>query len=79
MKVKDAILNVGGLTNNASMENGEIIRQYPKNEYKTTYFNVAKAMADDPRDNLLLQDRDRIIIHSIWRKNLKKAFSLREM
>jgi len=72
MKVKDAILNAGGLTSNASMEDGEIIRQYPNNEYKTTYFNIARAMADDPRDNLLLQDKDKIIIHSIWEKNPKK-------
>lgn len=73
MKVKDAILNAGGLTTSASMESGEIIRQYAKNEYRTTYFNVAKAMAEDPRDNLPLQDRDRIIIHSIWEKNPKNS------
>ncbi|MDP2853029.1 MAG: SLBB domain-containing protein [Smithellaceae bacterium] len=73
MKVKDAILNAGGLTINASLENGEIIRQYANNEYRTTYFNVARAMADDPRDNLLLQDRDQIIIHSIWEKNPKRS------
>jgi polysaccharide biosynthesis/export protein len=73
MKIKDAILNAGGLTSNASGENGEIIRQYAKNEFKTTYFNVTKAMADDPRDNLLLQDRDQIIIHSIWEKNPKRS------
>lgn len=72
MKVKDAILNAGGLTGNASMENGEIIRQLPNNEYKTTFFNVANAMAGDPRDNLLLQDRDRIIIHSVLEKNPKR-------
>lgn len=73
MKVKDAILNAGGLTDNASMENGEIIRQLPNNEYKTTYFNVARAMEGDPRDNVLLQDRDRIIIHSVLEKNPKKS------
>ena len=73
MKVKDAIFNAGGLTNDASLENGEIISQYAKNEFRTTYFNVARAMADDPRDNRLLQDRDQIIIHSIWEKNPKKS------
>ncbi len=73
MKIKDAILNVGGLASNASLENGEIIRQYANNEYRTTYFNVARAMADDPRDNLLLQDKDQIIIHSIWEKNPKRS------
>ena len=73
MKVKDAIFNAGGLTNDASLENGEIISQYAKNEFRATYFNVARAMADDPRDNRLLQDRDQIIIHSIWEKNPKKS------
>lgn len=72
MKVKDAILNAGGLTSSASEENGEIIRQYAKNEFRTTYFNVGRAMVDDPRDNLLLQDRDQIIIHSTREKNPKK-------
>jgi len=72
MKVKDAILNAGGLTANASMESGEIIRQYPNNEFRTTYFNVARAMEGDPRDNLLLQDKDRIVIHSILEKNPRK-------
>lgn len=73
MKVKDAILNAGGLTNDASPEVGEILRQYEKNEYKTIYFNVANAMADDPRDNLMLQDRDRIIIHSTWENNPERS------
>jgi len=73
MKVKDAILQAGGLTSNASLENGEIVRQYANNEFRTAYFNVARAMADDPRDNLLLQDRDQIIIHNIWEKNPKKS------
>ena len=73
MKVKDAILGAGGLTPNASMEKGEIIRSYPNNEYRTTYFNVARAMADDPRHNLHLQDKDQIIIHSIWEKGPKNS------
>jgi polysaccharide biosynthesis/export protein len=73
MKVKDAVLEAGGLTPNASLEKGQIIRQLAKNEFQTTYFNVTRAMADDPRDNLLLQDGDQIIIHSIWEKNPKKS------
>lgn len=73
MKVRDAVMRAGGLTPNASMEDGEIIRQYAKNEFRTHYFNVTRAMADDPRDNLILQDGDRIVIHSIWEKNPKKS------
>ena len=71
MKVKDAILKAGGLTAGASMEKGEIIREHAKNEYRTTYFDVARAMAEDPRHNLTLQDKDRIIIHSIWEQTPK--------
>ena len=73
MRVKDAILGAGGLTPNAGMEKGEIIRSYPNNEYRTTYFNVARAMADDPRHNLILQDKDQIIIHSIWERSPKNS------
>lgn len=73
MRVKDAILRAGGLTPNAGMEKGEIIRSYPNNEYRTTYFNVARAMADDPRHNLILQDKDQIIIHSIWERSPKSS------
>lgn len=73
MKVRDAIMEAGGLTPNASMEQGEIVRQYAKNEFRTTYFSVARAMRDDPRDNLLLQDGDSIVIHSIWEKNPRKS------
>ncbi len=73
MKVKDALLKAGGLTGNASLEKGQIIRQMDKNEYTTLYFHVAQAMAGDPRDNLALEDRDRIIIHSIWEQNPKTS------
>ncbi|HQL00322.1 MAG TPA: SLBB domain-containing protein [Smithellaceae bacterium] len=73
MKVKDAILNAGGLTTAASRDKGQIIRQYSNNEFKTFYFNVESAMADDPRDNLILQDKDRIVIHSIWERHPKTS------
>lgn len=66
MCIKDAILAAGDLTKNAYLEKGEIVRVNKKKEFSTIYFNVGKVMADDPQENLLLQDQDRIIIHSIW-------------
>ena len=45
-------------------------------EYKTIYFDVAKAMAGDPSENLILQDEDRIIIHSIWEDVYRKIVSI---
>lgn len=73
MKVKDAILSAGGLTENAYLERGEIVRMNDRKEYATLYFNVTKALTDDPRENLLLQENDRIVIHSIWEQVYKKS------
>lgn len=66
MKIKDAILHAGGLTTDTYLERGQIIRLTENNEYKTLYFHVGRAMADDPQENHLLQDKDRIVLHSVW-------------
>jgi polysaccharide biosynthesis/export protein len=73
MRVKDAILGAGGLTSNASLDRGEIIRKDAKKKFTTIYFNVAKAMAGDPRENLLLQEDDHIVVHSIWESVTTKS------
>jgi polysaccharide biosynthesis/export protein len=75
-KVKDAILTAGGLTRDASLKKGEIIRLDKDNQYHTIYFDVGRAMADDPASNLLLQDQDRIIIHSVWEDIYKKMVAV---
>lgn len=76
MRVKDAILGSGGLTDDASFEKGEIIRRNASEEFSTHYFNVARAMSGDPRENLLLQKDDRIVIHSLWEGVHKKTVSI---
>ncbi len=75
-KVKDIILNAGGLSKDAYLQKGEIIRVNDKKEYKTIYFNVAKAMEDDPEENLLLLDEDKVIIHSFGGYVYKKTVSI---
>lgn len=76
MRIKDVILSAGGLTNNAYLERGEMIRVNSKKEYTTLYFNISKAIAGDPRENLILQDEDKIIIHSIWEQVRKQEVSV---
>ena len=67
MRIKDALLEVGGLANDAYLDRGEIIRRINDGkDYRTIYFDVAKAMSGDNQENILLQDRDRIIVHSVW-------------
>lgn len=75
-RVKDAILSSGDLTRDAYVEKGEIIRVDPNKKYKTIYFNVAKALSGDPQHNVILQDQDKIIIHSIWEHVYKKEVSV---
>ncbi|MCX5847789.1 MAG: SLBB domain-containing protein [Deltaproteobacteria bacterium] len=66
MRIKDAVLGVGGLTKDAALDRGEVIRRLNEGkDYQTIYFDVAKAMSGDPQENLLLQDRDRVIIHAV--------------
>jgi len=74
MRVRDAILASGGLTYEAYMDQGQILRKDKKGNYHTLYFSVEKALAGDPVHNRLLEKEDRITIHSIleyeYRKNV---------
>ncbi len=76
MRVRDAILKAGGPTLEAYPDRGEIIRIGEGRVYKTLYFNVGKAMANDPAENILLQNRDRIVLHSIWEHVEEKSVSI---
>jgi polysaccharide export outer membrane protein len=67
MRIKDALMEVGGLTQDAYLDQGEVVRRISEGkEYQTIFFNVAKAISGDPQENLLIRDRDKIIIHALW-------------
>lgn len=75
-KVKDGLLAAGDLTRDANLRQGEIIRIDKSNQYHTIYFDVGRAMADDPAANLQLQDQDRIIVHSVWEDIYKRTVAV---
>ncbi|MCK9197447.1 MAG: SLBB domain-containing protein [Syntrophales bacterium] len=75
-RIKDAILAAGDLTKDASLKKGEIIRTSDKREYQTIYFDVGKAASGDSQENILLQDEDQIVIHSVWEEQYKKSVSI---
>ncbi len=75
-RVKDAILTAGDLTKEAYLKKGELIRVDKNKEFRTLYFNVARAMAGDPAENILLQDEDRIIIHSLYEEKWREEVSI---
>ncbi len=75
-KVRDAILSAGNLTKDAYLAKGEILRRDKDGTLSRIYFNVEKAMAEDPEENILLEANDRIIIHSIWEENYRRTVSI---
>jgi len=75
-RVKDAILAAGDLTKNAFLKKGEIIRVDERKQFHTIYFDLGRAMADDPKENLLIHDQDRIVVHSIWEEVYRRTVSV---
>lgn len=74
--VKDAIMDAGGLTKDAGLDKGEIFRVNQKGDISQIYFSVGLAMTGDAKENLELQDRDRIVIHSIWEDRSRQVVSV---
>src|SRR3990172_110135 len=74
--VKDLVLLAGDLTKEAYLKKAEIVRVNKKREYQTIYFNLVKAMAGDKSENLILQDEDKVIIHSMWEEKWKEIVTI---
>ncbi len=64
MKVRDAILAAGGLTEEAYLYKAEILRKEKNDMFSRIYFNLQNAMNGIENDNVILRNLDKIIIHS---------------
>jgi protein involved in polysaccharide export with SLBB domain len=60
---RDAVYLAGGLTPEASRGDAQVFRTEQDGKMKVLSINVAKAMAGDSLENVLLEPRDRVIIH----------------
>jgi protein involved in polysaccharide export with SLBB domain len=67
--LRDAVHLAGGVTLDALTDNAQVFRYGPDSKLKIFSVNLAEALAGNPLDNVLLQPRDRIVVH----KNLAKA------
>jgi len=76
MKVRDLILKAGDLTAEAYLKKAEVIRIDAQRNRHTLYFDVAAALRDDPEHNLVLQNEDRLIIHSVWEDQWKEFVTI---
>jgi len=78
-RVKDAILVAGHLTRDAYLDKAEILRKKKeenRGDYQTIYFSVSGALDGSAKDNILLQDEDKIIIHSVHEHVYKKTVAI---
>jgi len=74
MRIKDLLYRAGGLTRDAYLPLGHLYRTDPKTfDVALMTFCLEDALKEVPQDNLLLQDRDQVVIHSI-REYKPRAF-----
>lgn len=58
------------------LKRGDIVRTLPDNSTQYLGFNVAKALAGDPANDLLLSDRDRITLYPVDRMRTDEQVTL---
>ena len=87
MKIKDLIVVAQNVTRNAYMDLGHLYRTDWRTKEVTIYtFDIKKALEEDAnlvegesQNNLLLQEGDQVVIHSIWEYKPKYTVSIKGM
>jgi protein involved in polysaccharide export with SLBB domain len=68
MHLRDAIYQAGGLLPDAALDSAQLFRTQPDSSVRILNVNLAAALDADPLENVLVQPRDRIIVHrSLYR------------
>lgn len=62
VRLRDAIFEAGGVTQDASMESAQLVRFNPDGTLKISTVSLGKALAGDPGANIILQPRDRLLV-----------------
>jgi polysaccharide biosynthesis/export protein len=63
IRLGDAVHLAGGLGPDAQKEDAQVFRYLPDGKFKIFSVNLSEALAGDPTENILLQPRDRLLIH----------------
>ncbi len=61
--LRDAIHLAGGISPDAALDSAQLFRTQPDGTMKILSVNLGEALAGNPVDNLLLEPRDRLLIH----------------
>jgi len=63
IRLRDAIYLAGGVAPDASLDSAQLFRTQSDGTLKILSVNLAGALAGKPTDNLLLESRDRLLVH----------------
>jgi protein involved in polysaccharide export with SLBB domain len=63
IRLADAVYLAGGLAPDAQKEDAQVFRYLPDGKFKIFSVDLSQALAGDPTQNVLLQPRDRLLIH----------------
>jgi protein involved in polysaccharide export with SLBB domain len=62
-RLRDAIYLAGGISPDAGLESAQLFRTQPDGTMKIFSVNLGHALAGNATDNLLLEPRDRVLVH----------------
>jgi polysaccharide export outer membrane protein len=63
IRLVDAVQLAGGLGPDAQQEDAQVFRYLPDGKFKIFSVGLNQALAGDPTENIVLQPRDRLLIH----------------
>jgi len=61
--LRDAVYLAGGITPDAALDTAQLFRTQPDGTMKILSVDLREALAGNPVDNIILQSRDRLLIH----------------
>jgi protein involved in polysaccharide export with SLBB domain len=67
--LRDAIYLAGNVTADADLDDVQVFRKTQDGQLQVMSVDLAKAMSGDPKDDILLESKDRVIVH----RNLSKV------
>ena len=66
--LRDAVYLAGGITPDAALDTAQLFRTQPDGTMKILSVNLGEALSGNPVDNIILQSRDRLLIHRTFEK-----------
>lgn len=63
VRLRDAVYLAGGVSTDAGLDSAQLFRSEPDGSLKIFSVNLGGALAGNSQDNILLQPRDRVLVH----------------